>query len=199
MLLHGPLHTSYKKAHSRTPQGWISGHQELTTDASGLPMVWIPFLICLSVCLFVCFFSAALEYYIHHFIYYVVHLSKKVSFRENAAQLCVCVCVCVCVSVFCLMYVLRMRLTPSLSPPLPRGMNGALCSPPQYDLFSSLNKSNARCAFVCFLVLEILSATNVQQRDRSELKISGDHTCAPMADVGFGARVDWLSSDVGLP
>ena len=117
---------------------------------------------------------------------------------------CVCVCVCVCVNVnvnvcvFCLMYVLRMRLTPGLSPPLPRGMNGALCSPPQYDLFSSLNKSNARCAFVCFLMLDILSATNVQQRDRSELKISGDHACASMADVDFGARVDWLSTDVAL-
>ena len=110
--------------------------------------------------------------------------------------------VCVCGgggSVFCLMYVLPMRLTFSLSPPLPRGMNGALCSPPQYDLFNSLNKSNARYAFVCFLVLEILSATNVQQRDRSELKISGHHACAPMADVDFGARVNWLSTDVAFP
>ena len=102
-------------------------------------------------------------------------------------------------SVFCLMYVLPMRLTFGLSPPLPRGMNGVLCSPPLCDLFSSLNKSNARYAFVCFLVLEILSATNVRQRDRSELKISGDHACAPMADVDFGARVNWLSTDVAFP
>ena len=101
MLLHGPLHTCYKKAHSRTPEGWISGYQELTTDASGLPMVWIPFLICLSVCLFVCFFSAALEYYIHHFINYVVHLSKKVGFHENAAQFFVCGGGGVCVCVYC--------------------------------------------------------------------------------------------------
>ena len=87
----------------------------------------------------------------------------------------------------------------ALSPPLPRGLSGILCSPPQYDPFSSPNKSNARCAFVCFLVLEILSATNVQQRDRSELKISGARAGAPIADVGFGARVDWLSTDVALP
>ena len=69
----------------------------------------------------------------------------------------------------------------------------------QNDLFSSLKKSNARCAFLCFLVVEILSATNVQQRDRSELKTSGAHAGAPIANVGFGARVDWLSTDVGLP
>ena len=101
--------------------------------------------------------------------------------------------------VFCLMCVLGMRLTPGLSPPLPREVSGALCPPPEYDLFSSLNKSNARCAFVCFLIVEILSAINVQQRDRSELKTSGAHASAPIADVGFGARVDWLSTDVALP
>ena len=121
------------------------------------------------------------------------HLLRGAPFKEGgfsrkySSFFFLCVCVCVCVSVFFLMYVLRMHLTPGLSPPLPRGMNGALCSPPQYDLFSSLNKSNARFAFVCFLVLEILSATNVQQRDRSELKISGDHACAPLADVDFRA------------
>ena len=60
-------------------------------------------------------------------------------------------------------------------------------------------KSNARCAFVCFLIVEILSATNVQQRDRSELKTSGAHAGAPIADVGFGARVNWLSTDVARP
>ena len=54
--------------------------------------------------------------------------------------------------IFCLMCMLGMHLTPGLSPPLPRELSGALCSPPQYDLFSSLKKSNARCAFVCFLV-----------------------------------------------
>ena len=59
-------------------------------------------------------------------------------------------------------------------------------------------KSNARGAFVCFLVMEILSATNVQQRDIGELKISGAHAGAPIADVGFGVRVDWLSTDVAL-
>ena len=41
--------------------------------------------------------------------------------------------------VFCLMHVLGMRLTHVLSPPLPREMSGALCSPPQYNLFSSPN------------------------------------------------------------
>ena len=101
--------------------------------------------------------------------------------------------------VFCLMCVLGMRLTPGLSPPLHRELSGALCSPPQYDLFSSLQKSNARCAFVCFLVVEIFSATNVQQKDRSELKTSSAHDGAPIADVGFGARVDLLSTDVALP
>ena len=60
-------------------------------------------------------------------------------------------------------------------------------------------KSNARCPFVCFLVVEILCAKNVQQIDRSELKTSGAHAGAPIADVGFGARVDWLSTDVALP
>ena len=42
--------------------------------------------------------------------------------------------------VFCLMCMLGMRLTPGLSPPLPRELSGALCSLPQYDLFSSLKK-----------------------------------------------------------
>ena len=103
--------------------------------------------------------------------------------------------------VFCLMCVLGMRFTPGLSPPLPHEFSGALCSPPQYDLFSSLKKSNARFSFVCFLVVEILSATNVQQRDRSELKTSGAHAVAPIADVNcwFRSKVDWLSTDVAFP
>ena len=152
-----------------------------------------------SVCLCVCLYVSS---QLHWSTTYIISFTTWCTFQRRwvfakmqlscvCVVVCVCVCVCVCVSVFCLMYVLRMRLTPGLSPPLPRGMNGALCSPPQYDLFSSLNKSNARCAFVCFLVSEILSATDVQQRDRSELKISGDHACAPMGDVDFGARVDW--------
>ena len=60
-------------------------------------------------------------------------------------------------------------------------------------------KFKCSVCLVCFLVVEILSATNVQQRNRSELKTSGAHAGAHIAGVGFGARVDWLSTDVALP
>ena len=46
-------------------------------------------------------------------------------------------------TVFCLVYVLGMHLTPGSSRLLPRGMYSSLCSPSQYDLFSSRNISNA--------------------------------------------------------
>ena len=135
-----------------------------------------------SVCLFVCLYvSSQLHWsttYIISFTTWCTFQRRWVFAKMQLSFLCVCGGGGVCVCVLCL-------------------MNGALCSPPQYDLFSSLNKSNARCAFVCFLVLEILSATNVQQRDRSELKISGDHACAPMADVD--SEQGWTGCPQMLP
>ena len=67
-----------------------------------------------------------------------------------------------------------------------------------FTLHPSTTCSAARAIQFCFLAMEILSATTVQQRDRSELKISRAHASAPIADVGFGARMDWPSTDVAL-